>query len=128
MKESGFTLLELIVVMTVIGILVAVALPAYQDATLRAKEAVLREDLRVLREALDEYYTDRGEYPPALEALAEEGYIRSVPVDPLTGSADTWVVEFAPWQMLDQGQAAGVWNVRSGAEGVGLDGTPYGEW
>ena len=125
---NGFTLLELIVVMTLIGLLVGIALPAYRDATQRAREATLREDLHRMREAIDEYQTDKSEYPPALEDLVIAGYLRSLPKDPITGSDSTWVVEYAPWEMVDQGKIAGVFNVRSGAEGDGLDGTPYAQW
>lgn len=128
MRERGFTLLELIVVMAVIGILVTIALPAYRDATQRAKEAALREDLFQMRQAIDEYYVDKGQYPAALEDLVTEGYLRGIPVDPITESRDTWVVEYAPWEMLDQGDIAGIWDVHSGARGEGLDGTPYSEW
>lgn len=126
--ERGFSLLELIVVMAILGILVVYALPAYQDATQRAREAVLKEDLHHMREALEEYMTDHGAYPERLDALVEAGYLREIPVDPITGSADTWEVEYAPWQMVDQGQPSGIWDVYSGAEGVGLNGEPYAEW
>ncbi len=125
---EGFSLLELIVVMAVLGILVAFALPAYQDATLRAKEAVLKEDLQRMREALEQYLTDKGAYPEALEDLVEFGYLRQMPIDPITRADDTWETEVAPWMMVDQGQPAGIWNVWSGAEGDSLDGTPYREW
>ena len=128
MRERGFSLLELIVVMAIIGILVVYALPAYQDSTLRAKEAVLKEDLQHMRNAVEEYLTDRGVYPETLDDLVAEGYLRQVPVDPITGSADTWEVEYAPWQMVDQGQPGGIWDVYSGADGEGLDGIPYAEW
>ena len=127
-RTRGFTLLELIVVMTLIGLLVGIALPAYRNATQRAKEATLREDLHRMREAIDEYQTDKGEYPPALEDLVLGGYLRTLPADPITGSDATWVPEYAPWEMVEQGSVAGVFNVRSGAEGEGLDGTPYAEW
>jgi general secretion pathway protein G len=127
-RSSGFTLLELIVVMTLIGLLVGIALPAYRDATQRAKEATLREDLARMREAIDEYHTDKGEYPPALEDLVTVGYLRALPQDPISGSDGTWQIEYAPWEMVDEGQIAGVFNVRSGAEGEGLNGTPYSEW
>ncbi len=127
-RASGFTLLELIVVMTLIGLLVGIALPAYRDATKRAREATLREDLARMRVAIDEYHTDKGEYPPALEDLVSVGYLRALPADPMTRSDSTWVLEYAPWEMVDEGQIAGVFNVRSGAEGEGLDGTLYSEW
>ena len=125
---QGFTLLELIVVMTLIGLLVGIALPAYRDATLRAKEATLRQDLARMREAIDEYHTDKGQYPPALEDLVTAGYLRFIPEDPLTQAADTWEIEYAPWEMVEEGQIAGVFNVRSGAEGEGLNGVAYTEW
>jgi general secretion pathway protein G len=127
-QAGGFSLLELIIVMAVLGILVAFAIPAYQDATLRAKEAILKEDLQRLREALEQHLVDKGVYPEALEDLVEFGYLRQLPVDPITKSADTWEPEFAPWMMVDQGQPAGIWNVYSGAEDEALDGTFYNEW
>jgi general secretion pathway protein G len=126
--EHGFSLLELMVVMAVLGLLVAFAIPAYQDATLRAREAVLKEDLQRLREALEQHLTDKGVYPAALEDLVDLGYLRAIPVDPITRSAETWETEMAPWMMVDQGQPAGIWNVWSGAEEDSLDGTPYREW
>jgi len=125
---QGFTMLELIVVMALIGLLVGIALPAYRDATKRAKEATLSQDLARIRVAIDEYHTDKFEYPPALEDLVTAGYLRTMPVDPITESDTTWVVEYAPWEMVDEGQIAGIFNVRSGAEGEGLGGTPYSEW
>lgn len=127
-EARGFSLLELIVVLAVIGILVVYALPAYEDATTRAREAVLKEDLVRLRDALEQYMTDKGLYPEALDDLVTEGYLRSIPEDPITRSADTWQVEYAPWNMVDQGQPAGIWDVWSGAEGDSLDGVPYAEW
>jgi general secretion pathway protein G len=127
-RANGFTLLELIVVMALIGLLVGIAVPAYRDATRRAREAVLREDLQRMRKAIDEYHTDQGEYPPALEDLVAAGYLRALPQDPITESDATWVVEYAPWEMVEAGQIAGVFNVRSGAEGEGLNGVPYSEW
>ena len=127
-REEGFSLLELIVVMAVLGILVAFALPAYQDATTRAREAVLKEDLQRMREALEQYLTDKGAYPEALEDLVEFGYLRQIPVDPITRSAETWETEIAPWMMVDQGQPAGIWNLWSGSDDESLDGTPYREW
>jgi general secretion pathway protein G len=127
-RQLGFTLLELIVVLTLIGLLVGIALPAYRDATQRAKEATLREDLARMRGAIDEYHTDKGEYPPALQDLVTSGYLRSLPVDPLTGSDAGWQIEYAPWEMVEEGQVAGVFDVHSGADGLGLDGTPYAEW
>lgn len=127
-RAAGFTLLELIVVLTLLGLLVGIALPVYRDATKRAREAVLHEDLHRMREVIDEYYTDKGEYPPALEDLVAAGYLRSIPTDPITEASDTWVVEYASWEMIEEGDIAGVFDVHSGAEGEGLDGTLYREW
>jgi len=128
MRERGFSLLELIVVMTIIGLLVGITLPAYRDATQRAREATLKEDLVRMRKAIDEYYTDNGEYPPALEDLVTSSYLRGIPKDPITESDATWLIEYAAWEMVDAGEIAGVFDVHSGAEGSGLDGTPYSEW
>ena len=124
----GFSLLELIVVMAVLGILVVYALPAYEDATTRAREAVLKQDLSRMREALEDYMTDKGLYPEMIDDLVTEGYLRQIPVDPITKSPDTWQTEYAPWNMVDQGTPAGIWDVYSGAEGDGLNGVPYAEW
>lgn len=114
--------------MVVIGLLVAIAVPSYRDATDRAREAVLAENLHRMREAIDEYYTDQGHYPLDLQDLVRDGYLRELPQDPITESVDSWQVEYAPWEMTDQGQAAGIWDVRSGAQGTSLDGTPYSEF
>ena len=127
-STSGFSLLELMIVMAVLGILVAFAIPAYQDATVRAKEAVLRENLLHLRDSLEQYQTDKGHYPESLDILVEDGYLRSIPVDPMTGADDTWETEVAPWMMTDMGQPSGIWNVWSGSEEDALDGTAYREW
>jgi general secretion pathway protein G len=81
-----------------------------------------------MRQALEDYMTDKAMYPEALDDLVTEGYLREIPVDPITSSADTWQVEYAPWNMVDQGTPAGIWDVYSGAEGDGLNGEPYAEW
>jgi general secretion pathway protein G len=126
-KESGFTLIELLVVIAIIGILVTVATVQYKNAIQKAKEAVLREDLYILRDSIDQYYADKGKYPVDLETLVEEKYIRMVPIDPITQSADTWEVEYS--EMTDDPLSEpGIIDVRSGAEGVGLGGMPYSDW
>ena len=126
--SSGFTLIELLIVMTIIGILATIALPQVWDATQRAEESVLRQDLFVMRDAIDQYFADTGEYPQRLADLAEGAYLREIPVDPVTKSRDTWVVQRVDWELVDEGERPGIWDVRSGAEGVGLDGRPYREW
>ena len=127
----GFTLVEMLIVVALIGIVASIALPSYRNATRKAKEAVLREDLWVLRDLIDQYHTDRGKYPETLAALAEAGYVKLVPMDPMTSSRETWITETEP-----PGEDApeeeevdlGITDVRSGAPGVGLDGTEYGSW
>ena len=121
--RSGFTLIELLVVMAIIALLLSLAIPRYFGSLERSKEAVLREDLFQLRDAIGKYYGDKGKYPESLEALASEKYLRKVPVDPLTESAATWVV-VAP----EDPQKGGVVDVKSGAQGKASDGSVYAEW
>ena len=121
--RSGFTLIELLVVMAIIALLLTLAIPRYFGSLERSKEAVLREDLYQLRDAIGKYYGDKGRYPESLEALASEKYLRKVPVDPLTESAATWVV-VAP----EDPQKGGVVDVKSGAQGKASDGSVYAEW
>ena len=135
--EAGFTLLELIIVIAIIGILATVAMPALKDMPRRAQEAALKQNLHTLRSLIDQYYGDKGHYPPSLDALVEEGYLRAIPVDPFTKSADTWVEvyeevdpEMIPAETdLPEDGALGVWDVHSGAEVLALDGESlYSEW
>ena len=110
---------------TIIGILVTLAQPSYQRAVTAAKEATLKENLFVLRDLLDQYYADNTRYPESLSELVDRRYLRRVPKDPMTGSADTWV----PVQVTDeQGQPAGIFDVKSGAAGTGTDGVAYSDW
>ena len=126
-SASGWTLIELVVVVSLMSTLVAVAMIGYGTAVTRAREAVLKEDLFRMRDAIDQYYADRSEYPPALENLASEGYLRAIPEDPFTRSTATWQVVLAEYDPADP-LAQGVFDVHSGASGNGLDGTPYAEW
>ena len=134
-NDSGFTLLELLVVMTIIGILAAIAVPALRDSPQRAREATLKEDLFTLRSVIDQYHGDKGSYPPDLATLVSAGYIRKVPIDPMTKSADTWVtvVEEAPPGTDSSGPAdssvtPGITDIHSGSTGKSLDGTLYKDW
>jgi len=123
MRRPGFTLIELLVVMAIITTLLTLAVPRYFGSIEKSKEAVLRENLNQMRDALQKYYGDKGKYPDALEALAAEKYLRKVPVDPVTESSTTWVV-VAP----DDPKKGAVFDVRSGAPGQASDGTSYGDW
>ena len=123
MCRPGFTLIELLVVMAIIATLLTLAVPRYFGSIEKSKEAVLRENLNQMRDALQKYYGDKGKYPDALEALAAEKYLRKVPVDPVTESSTTWVV-VAP----DDPKKGAVFDVRSGAPGQASDGTSYGDW
>jgi general secretion pathway protein G len=125
---QGFTFLEILIVITLLGLLVAIALPAYQNSVTRSREAALRQTLYRVREAIDEYHTDQRGYPGTLEDLVMKGYLRSMPVDPITESPDTWQVEYASYNQIDQGEITGIWDLRSGAEGNDLDGSPYSEY
>src|ERR1700693_3063747 len=93
-RDSRFTILELLIVMTIIGILAAIAVPALRDSPQRAREATLKEDLFTMRSVIDQYHGDKGVYPPDLPTLVTEGYLRKIPVDPMTKSAETWVLVF----------------------------------
>jgi len=120
---SGFTLIELLVVMAIIATLLMIAVPRYFHSLERSQEAVLRQDLAVMREAIDKYYADLGHYPEALADLVEHRYLRSIPLDPQTKSSDSWVTV-----MSEDEDAPGVRDVHSGAEGDASDGTQFASW
>jgi general secretion pathway protein G len=125
--EGGFTLIEVMTVIAIIGILVGMALPNYRQAILQSKEAVLREDLFRFRDLIDQYYADKGKYPASLEALVEDGYLRKMPLDPITGAAD-WEPVPADPDPDNPGESPGVFDVHSASPETSLSGTPYHEW
>jgi general secretion pathway protein G len=121
--SRGFTLIELLIVMAIIGTLLSIAVPKYFHSLEHAREAVLKQDLSILREAIDKYYADRNEYPETLQVLAEKHYIRAVPIDPFTNSADTWAL--VPSEEPDQ---AGVRDLHSGSAATAADGAAVAGW
>jgi general secretion pathway protein G len=120
---AGFTLIELLVVMTIIGVLLTIAVPRYFRTVERSKETVLRHDLAVVRESIDKYYADIGQYPDALPALVDKHYIRSVPVDPFTKSAESWLMIAS-----EDPDHPGVRDIHSGSPDKGVDGSPFVSW
>ena len=127
--QQGFTLLELMIVMVVIGILAAIAIPSYTNNVRHAKEAVLREDLRTMRSAIDAYTVDKQKAPQELQDLVEAGYLKTMPVDPFTRRSDTWVpAQSDTLSSVDQTDSGGVDDVHSGAQMTASDGTAYNTW
>ena len=126
--KRGFTMIELMIVMAVVTILVSIAVPFYQKSIMRSKESVLRNNLFTIRTVIDEYTFDKKKAPQTLQDLVTEGYLRAVPVDPITGSDSTWktIMEDAV-SMVDQTEP-GIFDVRSGSDKISLEGTPYSEW
>jgi len=122
-NPAGFTLIELLVVMTIIGLLLTIAVPRYFHTVERSKETVLRRDLSVVRESIDRYFGDLGQYPDALPALVDKHYIRSVPVDPFTKSADTWLMVAS-----EDPDHPGVRDIHSGSPDNSSDGSPFVSW
>ena len=122
-RRGGFTLIELLVVMSIIGVLLSIAVPRYFRTVQRSKETVLRRDLSTIRESIDRYYGDLRQYPDALAALVDKHYIRSVPVDPFTKSAETWLVVES-----DDPDHPGVRDLHSGSPDSGADGSPFVSW
>jgi len=127
-NHAGFTLIELMVVVALISVLAGMGVVQYRNSVMSAKEAVLREDLFRMRDAIDQYYADKAKYPASLEALVSDGYLRQVPKDPITNSADTWQTIPSEPDASNPEAEVGIFDVKSGAPGNGIDGSPYAEW
>ncbi len=127
--EGGFTLIEVLIVVTLVVILASIGMATYTNSVHRAREAVLREDLFRMRDAIDQFYADTNDYPTSLEDLVTEGYLRQIPKDPMTDSAETWNAIPAEHDANNPAAATGIFNVKSGSEGVSpLDGSKYADW
>jgi general secretion pathway protein G len=127
-QDEGFTLVELMIVMAIIGVLAVVAVPSYVGALRHAREAVLKEDLHILRSAIDSYTMDKQKAPQALDDLVQEGYLKTIPEDPMTRSTSTWVTDSSDaMHSLDQTDP-GIDDVHSGSQESGSDGQPYSTW
>ncbi|HLY18080.1 MAG TPA: prepilin-type N-terminal cleavage/methylation domain-containing protein [Bryobacteraceae bacterium] len=128
LRRRGFTMVELMIVMAIIVILISIAIPQYQKAIVRAKETVLHNNLFTLRQVIDEYTYDKKKAPQSLQDLVAAGYLRDIPIDPMTGNNQSWhtIMEDA-LQSVDQTEP-GIFDVKSGSDKTGLDGTPYADW
>jgi len=125
---SGFTLIELLIVITLIMILAGIAMVQYRNSVIAAEEAVLRTDLLRMRDAIDQYYADKGRYPESLDALVSERYMREIPIDPTTRSRETWVITQADPDPSAPAGGPGIYNVHSGSDKTALNGTRYSSW
>ena len=120
-NAKGFTLIELMIVVSIVGILATIAVPSYQSSVIKARETVLRQDLFTLRELLDHHRADKGKYPPSLDSLVTAGYLRVIPKDPFTNSPNSW-------QQIMEPTEGGIFDVYSGSDIVGTNGAPYNQW
>lgn len=126
--KRGFTLIELMIVMAIITIIISIAVPLYQKSLIRAKESVLRNNLSTIRMVIDEYTFDKQEAPQSLQDLVTEGYLRAVPLDPMTGNDQSWRVIMEDAVTSVNQTKPGIFDVRSGSDAKSLEGTPYSEW
>ena len=125
---AGFTMIELLIVISIIVVLASMGMTQYRNSVIRAREAVLKEDLFRMRDAIDQYYADRNKYPSSLDDLVSDGYMREVPIDPMTQSKDSWQPVNAEANVNDATAEPGIYDVKSGSEEMALDGTRYADW
>jgi general secretion pathway protein G len=126
--DAGFTLIELMVVVALIAVLAGMGVVQYRNSVIRTKEAVLKEDLFRMRDAIDQYYADKAKYPANLDALVSEGYLRQVPKDPITNGSDTWQTVASEPDPSNPTGDVGIFDVKSGSDGTSIDGSRYAEW
>ena len=127
-SEAGFTLIELMIVMAIIGVLAAIAVPSFVSTVRRAKEAALREDLHTIRDAISSYTVDKEKAPNGLDDLVQAGYLKTVPKDPMTDRTDTWMTDHSDTLMTIEETQGGIDDVHSGSQGIATDGTTYNTW
>jgi general secretion pathway protein G len=127
-SAPGFTLVELLVVLSIMIILATVGLAQYKNSVIHAKEAVLKDDLFKMRDAIDQYYADKGKYPESLDALVSEGYVRKLPDDPITNASSSWQTVLAEPDPANPTAQPGIYDVKSGSDAIALDGSKYAEW
>jgi general secretion pathway protein G len=128
LHSSGFTLIELMIVMALIVVLAGIGLAVHANSQTRAREAVLKEDLFRMRDAIDQYYADKNSYPQSLDALVSDKYLRAIPIDPFTNSAETWQTTMSEADAANPSAQPGIFDVKSGSERTAIDGTPYANW
>jgi general secretion pathway protein G len=127
-RRVGFTLIEILIVVSIIGILVSIAVPIYQKSILRTRESVLRNNLYTIRTVLDEYTYDKQKAPQSLQDLVTEGYLRAVPIDPMVGDNTSWKIEMEDAVRSVNQTEPGIFEIHSSSDKKSLDGTPYAEW
>jgi prepilin-type N-terminal cleavage/methylation domain-containing protein len=127
-SQRGFTLVELLIVLSLVSILAAMGVVQYRNSVQLGREAVLRRNLFAMRDAIDQYYADKNKYPASLDALVSDGYLRKIPEDPITRTADTWQTVPAEPDPANPSDAPGIYDVKSGAQGQALDGSNYADW